>query len=298
MRRSKRYTRTALVLVSGGIDSQCGSLILKQKMIQTKWINCALHNTWPMQRMQVELASVFGAYKLRACVATCFKQFRCFVKLSEKRDMLQGTVAPCVSCNEYLKTAICSELSSDGIPITGHYLRLLKPPSLSEYQIADSINKLKSQLYFVSNDIKALFPLGLLYKTDVRQLHARFESEFKQSYDLCYERRWRRRANAFGCWTSGGTNWQTERANAFVISAVNPTTLIKIDSCTRSFRAQLMLSSNISVLRTNRRLYTGQRIQMALTSNCNSAVASSAFVFARCFGARLKRLQLNLNSAA
>ncbi|AUG34182.1 tRNA-specific 2-thiouridylase [Candidatus Hodgkinia cicadicola] len=297
MWRSKCYTRTALALVSGGIDSQCGSLILKQKIIQTKWINCALHNTWPMRRMQVELAGVFGAYKLRACVATCFKQFRCFVKLSEKRDALQGTVAPCINCNEYLKTAICSELSADGAPMTGHYLRLLKPPLSSKCQAADSINKLKSQLYFVSNDINALFPLGLLYKTDVRQLHARFKSEFTQSYGTCYARRRRRRANAFGCWTSGGANWQTEYANAFVLSVFNPTTLIKIDSRARSFRAQLMLSSNVSVLRTNRRLYTGQRIQMALTSNCNSAIASSAFVLARCFGARLKRLQLNLDSA-
>ncbi len=253
-----------------------------------------------MRRVQVELASVFGAYALRACVAMYSEQFCCFVKLTEKRDMLRGTVAPCINCNEYLKTAVCSELSFGGVPITGHYLRLLEPPLLNGCQIADSVNKLKSQLYFVSNDIKALFPLGLLYKSDVRQLHARFKSEFKQSHGLCYERcvRWRANANAFGCWTSGDVNWQTEFANAVGINVPNPTALIKTHSRMQPFRAQLMLSRNIGVLRTNRRLYTGQRFQMALTSNCNSVIVSSLFASARCFGARSKRLQLNSSSVA
>ncbi|XXN13598.1 MAG: hypothetical protein AAI902_00725 [Candidatus Hodgkinia cicadicola] len=293
MWRGKRHIRRALVLVSGGIDSQCSGLILKHKTIQTEWINCVLHSIRPTQRMQVELASASGAYGLRACIAICFNQFRCFVKLTERRDALQSaTVAPCINCNEYLKTAMCSELNSDNIPIMGHYLRLL--PLLSECQIADSINELKSQMYFVSNDIKALFPLGFLYKIDVKQLHARFKSEFKQSHDLCYERCSRRRAhaNAFGCWASGDVNWQTEFANAFIGS--NLTTLIKTDSHTQPFRAQLMLSASISAFRTNRKLYNGQRIQMVLTSNRNSAIASSSFVSAQNFGARLKRLQLNL----
>ncbi|AIC63838.1 putative tRNA (5-methylaminomethyl-2-thiouridylate)-methyltransferase [Candidatus Hodgkinia cicadicola] len=297
MWRSKRHARRALALVSGGIDSQCSSLILKHKAIRTKWISCVLHNTRPMRRAQVELANAFGAYGLRAHIAICFNQFRYFVKLTERRDALHSTLAPCINCNEYLKTAVCTELSSEHVPITGHYLRLLKPPLLSQHRIADSINELKSQLYFVSNDIRALFPLGFLYKIDVKQLHARFKSELKQSHDLCYERRARRRANAnaFGCWTSGYANWQTEFANAFV--GFDSTTLIKTGSRTQPFRAQLILSSNIRALRTNRKLYTGQRIQIALTSNRNSAIASSLFVFARRFGARLKRLQLNLSSA-
>ncbi|XXM90080.1 hypothetical protein AADW59_00575 [Candidatus Hodgkinia cicadicola] len=56
----------------------------------------------------------------------------------------------------------------------------------------------------------------------MRQLHANFESKFRQSRDLCYRRRTRTHAgaDAFGCGTPRDAVWQesSERASAWGIS--------------------------------------------------------------------------------
>ncbi|XXN13757.1 MAG: hypothetical protein AAI978_00765 [Candidatus Hodgkinia cicadicola] len=299
MWQGKRYSRKALVLVSGGIDSQFGSLVFRNRQIQTKCLNCVLHGKQLIQQLQVELANALFGYGQRSLIFACHSQFGYFVKLNARAGGCRS-IAPCVNCNMYFKSAVCS-LNAFGMPSTGHYVRLLiTRSSTTGIGIINSINIAKSQLYFVSADAWSLFPIGFFYKRDVGHCHIRFSSKFSQSHDLCYERYRRRRAsaNTFGCGTPHNALRQKERAHIGCWGLSLPNTYIKTDSQTPLTRVLNIQSPawQIRAFKTTCKLHAGQRVLFVQTSNRNCGATSSFFTLMYRFGALTRRLCANYNT--
>ncbi|ATY93585.1 tRNA-specific 2-thiouridylase [Candidatus Hodgkinia cicadicola] len=291
MWKSKHYTRKVLMLASGGVDSQCVSLIIKTKRLDVNCVNCVLHKTVPVSQLQIELANMVCSQNLRLQVVLCFEQFSRFVKLTEKQHMMQGAIAPCIMCNIYLKSVICSTLDLTSAPASGHYVRLTNGVS---NKVINSINRVKSQLYFINKCVWMLCPSGWHYKSDIKQCHASFKSQFKQSNGLCYGRRRRQvGANPSGCWVSNNAVWQESCASARLRYTNSNAAHATTSSSPLVRRTAVFKMKNVVMVRVNEKLRTGQCIHIMLSSNRNAINVSNFYVSVRNFKKRSKLTLLN-----
>lgn len=114
------------------------------------------------------------------------------------QEYLDGrTPNPCVLCNREIKWGEllrkAEALGADCIA-TGHYARLRFDESRQRYVISESVNKKKDQsyaLWAVSQKAlsRTLFPLGGMYKEEVRDLARRFglrTASKEESFEICF----------------------------------------------------------------------------------------------------------------
>jgi tRNA-specific 2-thiouridylase len=114
-----------------------------------------------------------------------------FIESYEKGE----TPNPCIECNRHLKFSLLlqrvRELDADKL-VTGHYAQIEKSGSRWLLKIGKDLHKDQSYvLYMMNQDTlsKTVFPLGLLTKTEVRELAATkglSNADKEESQDICF----------------------------------------------------------------------------------------------------------------
>ncbi len=113
-------------------------------------------------------------------------------------DYISGrTPSPCVNCNSGLKfhelVRVADKIRASHVA-TGHYVRAGRNPETGRFEIRKARDSHKDQSYFLFNLTqeqlsRAMFPLGELKKTEVRELARKFHlpvAEKPESQQLCF----------------------------------------------------------------------------------------------------------------
>lgn len=202
--------RTVVVGMSGGVDSSVTAALLKEQAYHVIGVTM---KTYDFDEVGGNVANEtsccgLGAMNDARLVAASLGIPHYVVDFRETfnrevignfvREYLDGrTPNPCVICNrdvkwgELLRKA--EALGADYIA-TGHYARLRFDETLRRYVISTAVNELKDQsyaLWAVSQEAlgKTLFPLGGLYKKEVRELAHKYglrTAAKEESYEICF----------------------------------------------------------------------------------------------------------------
>jgi tRNA-specific 2-thiouridylase len=196
----KAQNSKIVVAMSGGVDSSVAAALLVEQGYDVQGVSLRM---WEGElgprvcsdhRGAKEVAELLGIphmlIDLRSqFVETVVKPFA--------RDYLHGrTPNPCVACNRDFKLGNLLRWAREqgaGYVATGHYARVVHDEELSRASLLRGVDRGKDQSYFLfslSQDqlANALFPLGAMHKTDVRE-HARRlglpVAERPESQDIC-----------------------------------------------------------------------------------------------------------------
>ena len=190
-----------VVAMSGGVDSSVAAALLVEQGYDVQGVSLRMweENQGPRvcsdHRGAAEVAELLGIshtlLDLRAqFVETVVKPFA--------KDYLHGrTPNPCVACNRDFKLGTllkwAREHGADCVA-TGHYARIARDESTGTVALLRGADHGKDQSYFLfalSLDqlAHALFPLGEMHKTEVREKARRLGlpvAERQESQDICF----------------------------------------------------------------------------------------------------------------
>ena len=198
--------KRVVVAMSGGVDSSLAAALLKEADYEVIGVTMQI---WPRQapewdrpggccgREAVEGAKRV-AYKLGIShhVMNLRDVFAQRVIADFCREYSLGrTPNPCIRCNQYIKFDAllqrAKELDADFIA-TGHYARIDR--SANGYRLLKAVDLSKDQSYFLytlgQRELQhLLFPLGNLYKVEVRKRAAKLglpAASRPESQDICF----------------------------------------------------------------------------------------------------------------
>lgn len=201
-------TKSALVAMSGGVDSSVAAYLLKSRGFKCEGATMRLYRNEDI-----------GSSRFRACcslqdiddaadvafhldipyevvdLTADFKE-----KVMEKfiRAYESGaTPNPCIDCNRYMKfVMLLSAADEKGLHYiaTGHYARIELDGGSGRYLLKKAIDLSKDQSYVLYSMTqeqlsRALFPLGALTKTHVREIAAELgfvNARKHDSQDICF----------------------------------------------------------------------------------------------------------------
>lgn len=199
--------RTAMVAMSGGVDSAVCALLMKQSGFDVTGVTMRLYcdgepipecdgegDETPDIRDARAVATALGVPHLIAHLehTFCREVVDDFV-----RAYLNGeTPNPCVRCNKTIKFgALADFATANGLSeiATGHYARIERDAS-GHATVKTAIDAIKDQTYMLwslSQDVlsRVHFPLGGMRKDEVRELaasHGFSSADRKDSQDICF----------------------------------------------------------------------------------------------------------------
>jgi len=184
-----------LVAMSGGVDSTVTAYKLKELGHDIEGVYMRLHideKSHAENLKKIKKVSKFLGIKYH--VLDIKDRFDEFVYMPFIEQYKQGlTPNPCALCNRNIKFGALVEFTKElGMEklATGHYVRI------QNGFIKEAVDKSKDQSYFLANVKKenldfVMFPLGDMYKSDVKEFAANIEilKEFstqKESSEICF----------------------------------------------------------------------------------------------------------------
>jgi tRNA-specific 2-thiouridylase len=189
-----------VVAMSGGVDSSVAAALLVEQGYDVQGVSLRM---WEGQVGPRVCSDHHGAKEVAELLGISHTlidlraQFAETVVQPFARDYLQGrTPNPCVACNRDFKLGNLLRWAREqgaGYVATGHYARVVHDEARSP-SLLRGIDRSKDQSYFLfslSEDqlAHALFPLGGMHKTEVRQQARRLAlpvAERPESQDICF----------------------------------------------------------------------------------------------------------------
>lgn len=200
---------SALVAMSGGVDSSVAALLLHESGFRVIGITCKLfgNDDILLEGAQSTCCSLDDVEDARqACRRLGVPHYTFNLASAFKHQVIDrfcesylagATPNPCIDCNRYIKFQALQqrrrELGFDYVA-TGHYARRVYDESSGRYLLLRGADPAKDQsyvLFHLSQDTLAnmLFPLGDLRKHEVRNLareHGFASAEKAESQDICF----------------------------------------------------------------------------------------------------------------
>ncbi len=194
------------VAMSGGVDSSLAAALLKEASYKVIGLTMQI---WPRQAPEWNrFGGCCGAEAIEEAKQVAYKLGITHYVINLRDVFAQRVIAdfcreyslgrtpnPCIRCNQYIKFEVllqrAKELNADFLA-TGHYARI--DHSTNGYRLLKAIDLNKDQSYFLytlgQGELQyLLFPLGNLYKVEVRKLAAELclpNATRHESQDICF----------------------------------------------------------------------------------------------------------------
>lgn len=194
-----------VVAMSGGVDSSIAAALLVENGYQVIGVSLCLgtDNSITPDSKNNEPDAISSARKSAMQLGIPF--FTMDADVIFRRQIIQEfiescikgiTPNPCIRCNKVIKWGIIMKMArsfSAYFMATGHYARLHRTKA-NKFELLRSKDKKKDQSYMLCNLTQeqlthTLFPIGELYKEDVRRIAHRYRlsvADRKDSQDLCF----------------------------------------------------------------------------------------------------------------
>lgn len=188
--------RRVAVAMSGGVDSSLAAAILKRASYEVSGVYMNLGSATDSAKITSDLEQVCRILNIPFYQLNFESEFKELVIDYFCREYSQGrTPNPCTVCNQHIKFGLLldkvREMGADYLA-TGHYARIEHLPT--GYRLRKALDTNKDQSYFLytlgQKELQhLLMPLGLLNKTEVREIAAELglpTSSRSDSQDVCF----------------------------------------------------------------------------------------------------------------
>ena len=189
--------KTAVVAMSGGVDSSVTALLLKQKGYNVIGLTGIMTETESAQCVAKNAKRVADKLGIELVVFDAIETFRSKVMdYFVNAYKLGKTPNPCIMCNQYIKWGIlfdyAIEVLKADVFATGHYADIRQIDGV--FKLYPAKDEHKDQLYFLyrlgqKQLSKTIFPLFHYEKAQVKQIAIDYDlppKDSKESQDICF----------------------------------------------------------------------------------------------------------------
>lgn len=189
--------KTAVVAMSGGVDSSVTALLLKQKGYNVIGLTGIMTEAESAQCVAKNAKRVADKLGIELVVFDAIETFRSKVMdYFVNAYKLGKTPNPCIMCNQYIKWGILFDYAIETLKAdvfaTGHYADIRQIDGI--FKLYPAKDEHKDQLYFLyrlgqKQLSKTIFPLFHYEKAQVKQMAIDYDlppKDSKESQDICF----------------------------------------------------------------------------------------------------------------